>query len=77
MVEHLCLNRSPPLRPLPGDVIKYSITGLLVMDPVADENAGLLPQLPGAQHPVTVPLAFAETAFKHLTAGVPERSVTF
>lgn len=48
------------------------------MDPVSDENAGgLLPQLPGAQHAVTVSLPFAETAFIHLAAGVPERNVTF
>lgn len=48
------------------------------MDPVADEDTGgLLPQLPGAQHAVTVPLPFAETAFIHLAAGVPERNVPF
>lgn len=48
------------------------------MDPVADENAGgLLPQLPRAQHAITVSLPVAETAFIHLAAGVPERIITF
>lgn len=48
------------------------------MDPVADENTGgLLPQLPGAQHAVTVPLPFAETAFIHLAAGIPEPMLHF
>lgn len=67
-----------PKRPLPGDVIIHSISCLLVMDPVADENAGgLLPQLPRAQHAITVSLPVAETAFIHLAAGVPERIITF
>lgn len=64
-------------RPLPGDVVIHSIASLLVMDPVADENAGgLLCQLPRAQHAVTVPLPAAETALIHLAAGVPDRIST-
>lgn len=48
------------------------------MDPVADEDAGgLLPQLPRAQHAVTVSLSIAETALIHVAAGVPERMSTF
>lgn len=60
---------------LPGDVVVHSVSRLLVVEPVADENAGgRLPQLPGAQHAVTVALAVAEAALVHLAAGVPERT---
>lgn len=57
---------------LPGDVIVHSVSCLLVMDPVANENAGgLLDQLTRAQHAITVPLPIAETAFVHLATGIP------
>lgn len=60
---------------VPGDVIVHSVSCLLVMDPVADENAGgLFGQLTGAQHAVTVPLPVTEAALVHLATGIPEHS---
>lgn len=60
---------------LPGDVIVHAVSCLLVMDPVADENAGgLFGQLTGAQHAITVPLPVTEAALVHLATGIPEYS---
>lgn len=56
----------------PGDVIVDSVSCLLVIDPLANENAGgRLGQLTGAQHAVTVPLPITETALVHLATGIP------
>lgn len=58
--------------PAPGDVIIDAVSRLLVVDPVANENAGgCLGQPTGAQHAVAVALSIAEAAFVHLSVGVP------
>ena len=60
---------------LPGNVIVHPVSCLLVVDPVANENAGrLLVQLTRAQHAVAVPLPLTEAAFVHLTVGIPRQS---
>lgn len=57
---------------LPGDVIKHAVARLLVVHPLADEDAGGGGvQRAAAQHPVTVAHVVLERALVQLTCGIP------
>lgn len=56
---------------LPCDIIKNSITTLLIRCPLPDEHAGRgRGQLPAAQQPMPVPHVILETPFVHLTSSI-------
>lgn len=55
-----------------GDIVKDSIAGLLVLQPLTNEDAGGRGvQLATAQHAVTVPHALLKGPVINFTAGIP------
>lgn len=56
-----------------GDIIEHSVTSPLVVQPLADEDAGRRGvELAAAQHAVAVPHAVLEGSLVHLAAGIPK-----